>query len=143
MAGAVAKKLGIKEGSRAILIDAPDGVLKTIDPPRLDLAGRLTGEFDYIHLFATRRAAFDKRFPVLKRHLKPGGMLWVSWPKSGQLGTDLSLPVVIEVGYTHGLVESKTISIDATWSAIRFTHPKPGKRYDNSYGTLPSSEETG
>jgi hypothetical protein len=143
MTGAVAKKLGIKEGARAIMIDAPDGVLETIDPPRLDLAERLTGEFDYIHLFATSRDAFDKRFPALKRHLKAGGMLWVSWPKNGQLGTDLRLPVVIELGYNHGLVESKTISIDATWSAIRFTHPKPGKRYDNSYGTLPERDEEG
>lgn len=43
------------------------------------------------------------------------------------------------IGYSHGLVESTTLSIDATWSAIKFTHPKPGKTYRNSYGQLPTS----
>jgi hypothetical protein len=35
------------------------------------------------------------------------------------------------------LVESKTISVNDTWSAIKFTHPKKGKVYKNSYGKLP------
>src|SRR3712207_8705935 len=52
---------------------------------------------------------------------------WVSWPKNKKLGTDLALPKVIEIGYNHGLVESKTLSVDATWSAMKFTHPKKGK----------------
>jgi hypothetical protein len=66
-------------------------------------------------------------------------MLWVSWPKNRKLGTDLTLPRVIKLGYDQGLVESKTISIDRTWSAIKFTHPKKGKVYKNSYGKLKSS----
>jgi hypothetical protein len=41
-------------------------------------------------------------------------MLWVSWPKSKKLETDLAQPKVIEIGYNHGLVESKTLSMDAT-----------------------------
>ena len=53
-----------------------------------------------------------------------------------QLGTDLTLPEVIRIGYNHGLVESTTVSVDTTWSAIKFTHPKPGKEYRNSYGQL-------
>jgi hypothetical protein len=66
------------------------------------------------------------------------GMLWVSWPKNRKLGTDLTLPIIIELGYQFGLVESKTISIDATWSAIKFTYPKEDKVDNNSYGTLKS-----
>jgi hypothetical protein len=67
-------------------------------------------------------------------------MLWVSWPKNKKLGTDLALPKVIEIGYNHGFVESKTLSVDATWSAMKFTYPKKGKVYNNSYGRLPSSQ---
>ena len=78
-------------------------------------------------------------FPALMRHLKPTGMLWVSWPKAKQLGTDLNLPNVIRIGYSHGLVESTCLSVDATWSGIKFTHPKPGKVYQNSHGQLPAS----
>jgi hypothetical protein len=138
VSGAVAKKLGVKEGSRAIFVGAPDGAMATVDPPSLDLASALRGEFDYIHFFAKTRAGMDRKFPRLKAHLAPGGMLWVSWPKSGKLRTDLDMKEVIRIGYRHGLVESKAVSVDDTWSALKFTHPKAGKVYKNSYGRLPS-----
>ena len=63
-------------------------------------------------------------------------MVWVSWPKRRQLDTDRTLQRVIRIGYDHGLVESKTISVDTTWSALKFTFPVPGKRYANSFGRL-------
>jgi hypothetical protein len=31
------------------------------------------------------------------------------------------------------------LSVDRVWSALKFTHPKPGKRSANSYGRLPGS----
>ena len=134
----VSEKMGIREGSRAIFVNAPEAARESIDPPSLDVASELAGEFDYIHLFAITQAELDGTFPKLKAHLKPTGMLWVSWPKNKKLGTDLALPKVIEISYDHGLVESKTLSVDATWSAIKFTHPKKGKVYNNSYGRLSS-----
>lgn len=68
--------------------------------------------------------------------------MWVSGPKGRNLGGDLSLPLVIKIGYRHGLVESTTIGVDEVWSAIKFTHPRPGKEYHNSFGELPPSNET-
>ena len=130
--------MGIKEGSRAFILNAPEDVIDVIDPSRLERAAKLTGKFDYIHFFTKSQKEFNNRFPKLKAHLKPTGVLWVSWPKNKKLGTDLTLTKVIELGYDHGLVESKTISINETWSAIKFTHPKKGKVYKNSYGKLKS-----
>jgi hypothetical protein len=109
-----------------------------MDLSQLNVAARLSGKFDYIHFFTKTQEDFNKQFPRLKSHLKPTGALWVSWPKNRKLGTDLTLVRVIEFGYDHGLVESKTISIDETWSAIKFTHPIKGKVYRNSYGKLKS-----
>ena len=138
MSRTVSEKMSIKAGTRAIFVNAPEAARESIDPPSLDVASELVGEFDYIHLFARTHAELDDTFPKLKAHLKPTGMLWISWPKNKKLGTDLALPKVIEIGYNHGLVESKTLSVDATWSAMKFTHPKKGKVYNNSYGRLPS-----
>jgi len=138
MTGLASKKMDIKEGSRAFFVNAPEDALEAIDPSRLELAAKLTGKFDYIHFFTKSQKEFNNRFPKLKAHLKPTGLLWVSWPKNKKLGTDLTLTKVIELGYDHGLVESKTISINETWSAIKFTHPKKGKVYKNSYGKLKS-----
>lgn len=136
MPGVVSKKLGIKEGTRALLVNAPEEAVQAIDPPPLERASELNGEFDYIHFFVRTQVEFNDMFPKLKAHLKQTGMLWVSWPKGGKLGTDLRLTTVIKLGYDHGLVESKSVSIDATWSALKFTHPKKGKVYNNRYGQL-------
>lgn len=132
----VAEKMSIKEGAQAIFIHAPSEAVKAISLPSINIADRLDGEFDYIHFFTKTQADFNDTFPKLKTHLKPDGNLWVSWPKNRQLGTDLTLPKVIELGYNHGLVESICLSIDTVWSALKFTHPKKNKAYRNSYGKL-------
>jgi len=132
----VAQKMGIKEGTRSFFANAPESALKAIELPSLEVSGTLRGTFGYIHLFEVSQAVMDEAFPKLKTHLRAGGMLWVSWPKGRQLGTDLTLPDVIRIGYSHGLVESTTLSLDETWSAIKFTWPKAGKVYKNSYGRL-------
>lgn len=136
MSKKVSEKLGIKPDSRAILINAPASAVKAIELPRVKRATRLSGEFDYIHFFARTQVELDKKLPALKKHLKSTGMLWLSWPKNKQMETDLTLIHVIRLGYDHGLVESKAMSIDETWSASKFTHPKEGVTYNNSFGKL-------
>jgi hypothetical protein len=138
MRRSVAQKMGIREGMRAHFAHAPDAALRLMDLPSLNVSRTLRGDFDYLHLFVLTQAEMIDAFPQLKAHLGAGGMLWVSWPKGHRLGTDLTLAHVIRIGYDHGLVESTTLSVDSTWSAIKFTYPKPGKVYQNSYGTLPS-----
>lgn len=132
----VSKKMGSREGIRAIFINAPAEAIEAIALPGIDIASKLSGSFDYIHLFAKNQTAFRKNFPKVKAHLKPGGMLWASWPKNGQLETDLSLTKIINIGYGFGLVESTCLSVNSTWSALKFTHPKNGKVYNNSHGKL-------
>jgi hypothetical protein len=136
MSQSPAEKMGVAEGARAIILDAPSGLGETLGLPPLDRETVLRGRFAYIHQFATRQADLERALQKLRPRLAPDGMLWVSWPKRGQLDTDLSLQSVIRIGYEHGLVESKTISINSIWSAIKFTHPVPGKTYKNSFGSL-------
>ena len=139
--GALARKLGVRPGIRAFLVDAPPEVRAALALPADAVAPRLEGGFDYLHVFVRDAAALDAAFRRLRPHLRVGGMLWVSWPKGR--GGEPTLPEVIRVGYGHRLVESKTVSVDATWSAIKFTHPKPGKQYRNSYGRLPDAPPAG
>ncbi|RYE58621.1 MAG: hypothetical protein EOP48_03130 [Sphingobacteriales bacterium] len=87
-------------------------------------------------LFVVSAEDLIKQLPALKEHLDPKGMLWVSWPKNRQLDTDLTIKEVIRIGYDTGLVESTALSIDTIWSGLKFTFPKKGKVYNNSYGTL-------
>ena len=148
----VAQKMGIKPGTRARLVAAPPSAVAAMHLPQLAIppdGGPPDaippddgGTFDYLHLFTTTQAGMQDSFPGLKAHLAPAGMLWVSWPKARKLGTDLTLPAVIRIGYSLGLVESTCLSVDETWSALKFTHPKPGKSYNNSHGTLPTQPPT-
>lgn len=134
----VAQKMGIKEHSKAYFVNAPKEAVKSLELPSIELTDELKGEFDYIHLFVKQQNEQEDMFPKLKKHLKLDGMLWVSWPKAGQLETDLSLPKVIKIGYEFGLVESTSLSVNEIWSALKFTHPKKGKTYNNSHAKLKS-----
>lgn len=138
MPRSVSQKMGIKEGTRTYVVNAPESSLNAMRLPSLEVSAALDGEFGYIHLFTITQAELDDMFPKLKAHLRATGMLWVSWPKGRKLGTDLTLQHVIRIGYSHGLVESTTLAVDGTWSAMKFTHPRRGKVYNNSYGQLPS-----
>ena len=135
----VAQKMGLEPGSRAFLLAAPPSALSAMQLPPLAIPPEANGEFDYLHLFTTTQVEMTSAFPELKAHLAQSGMLWVSWPKARKHGTDLTLAAVVRIGYSHGLVESTCLSVDETWSALKFTHPKPGKTYNNSHGTLPTS----
>lgn len=134
----VSQKMGIKGNSRVLFINAPGDAIYEMELPEIDIAKKLNGEFDYIHLFVKNESEYKDKFPDLKSHLKLSGMLWVSWPKGGLLDTDLSLPKVIKTGYEFGLVESTCLSINSIWSALKFTHPKKGKVYNNSHAVLKS-----
>lgn len=134
----VAQKMGIKENSKTYFMNAPNDAIEALNLPDVQLIKGLTGEFDYIHLFIKQQSEQEDIFPKLKKHLKLDGMLWVSWPKGGQLDSDLSLPKVIKIGYEFGLVESTCLSVNPIWSALKFTHPKKGKTYNNSHAKLKS-----
>ena len=132
----ISQKMGVKENSRAVFVNAQKEALENINLPTLKIQEKMEDELDYIHLFVKTQTEFITYFPKLKQHLKLNGMLWVSWPKGGKLGTDLNIKSVIKLGYDFGLVESTCLSINDIWSGLKFTHPKKGKVYNNSYGKL-------
>jgi hypothetical protein len=110
------RKLGIREGSRVALGDAPDGFAET-----LGVTPVARGAFDVAVLFATRRAELARRFPGLQRRLATDGGLWVAWPKkSARMETDLDFAAVQGLGLERGLVDNKSCAIDERWQAIRF-----------------------
>lgn len=136
MSKSVAVKMGIKANSRTIIVNPENDAIDQMGLPALELSEDLKRGLDYIHLFVKSQSEFKNHFPGLKEALNEGGMLWVSWPKGGKLGTDLNIISVIKLGYDFGLVESTCLSINETWSGLKFTHPKKGKVYNNSYGKL-------
>ena len=139
MPKAVYEKMGIKPDDRVIFINGPAQSVASVGFLGQNVQQSLTGAFDHIVLFVITQEAMKKQFADLKQYLKPTGKLWVAWPKGKQLNSDLDIKVVIKIGYDYALVESTNLRIDDTWTALKFTWPKPGKKYNNSYGVLPSA----
>lgn len=133
----VAEKLGVREGLRAYFLDAPDDARIIIASNGLVVSQTLRGEFDLIFAFVINQRKMRGVFPKLRSHLKLGGRLWLCWPKGRGLNSDLTVQTVISIGYDCNMVESKAVSINGTWSALKFTFPRPETIYENSYGSLP------
>ena len=123
----LARKLGIKDGCRVALVDAPKTLLPLLSPwPHdVDLLHEIDPdadrELDVIVSFFHDRATLVTGFTPLAACLATAGGLWICWPKkSSGVATDLSDGAVREVGLGGGLVDNKVCAIDATWSALRF-----------------------
>ena len=120
------KKLGIKEGYRAALLNMPSDVRSDL---RDALAGchitkDLTGPLDFIHLFSKSRAELEREIKRAAQALAPAGMLWISWPKkSSGVATDLTDNVVRETGLRIGLVDVKVCAVTDVWSGLKFVIP--------------------
>lgn len=93
-------------------------------PEDVEISARLSGSFDFLHLFVQQKPRLLQRLPKLQAALKPDGALWISWPKGGsKLPTDLNGNSVREAGLAAGLVDIKVCAVDADWSGLKFVIP--------------------
>lgn len=115
-------KLGIKPGTRVVLLSAPSGYASTLGklPPGAKVSRSARGPQSFIHLFTRRLADLAQRLPTLNRALKDGGMIWVSWPKKASgVATDITEDTVRDVALPLGLVDVKVCAVDDTWSGLK------------------------
>jgi len=118
----LAKKLGIKAGSEVVVLDAPSGYRKALDPLPEDVtfAARVSAGTDIVHVFATRRAELGKVLKTLRSKLKADGAVWVSWPKkSAKVATDITEDTIRELALPLGFVDIKVCAVDETWSGLK------------------------
>ena len=123
------KKLGIKQGATVALVDAPPDFEQTLGklPEGVELRRGVAGRPDVIMLFTTERAHLEAGVPEMKDAMPDGGRLWLAWPKKASgVVTDVSEPVVREIGLAAGLVDYKICAIDSTWSGLLFARRKTG-----------------
>jgi hypothetical protein len=115
------RKLGVREGSRVVILGAPEGFELGPLPLGVEVLARVRRPLDVTLLFVTRRGELERRFPALAGALSPDGRLWVAWPKkTSGVPTDLSFDVVQGVGLEAGLVDNKSGSIDEVFQGVQF-----------------------
>jgi hypothetical protein len=115
------KKLGIREGSRVLVLLAPQGFTLGVLPSGVEVLSRVSRPLDVAVLFTMRRSVLARRFPALVRALDPTGRLWVAWPKrASSVPTDLTFDSVQRIGLDAGLVDNKSASIDDVFQGLQF-----------------------
>jgi hypothetical protein len=112
-------KLGVKDGMRIAVLDAPEGFALDL-PDGAATSARLGGSKDMVIVFVKERRALERRLDALRRAIAPDGMVWVAWPKkASKVPTDVTEDVVREVVLPTGLVDVKVCAIDETWSGLK------------------------
>jgi len=126
------RKLGIRDGSRVLLVSPPPGFTLYPLPPGAHVLRRPGGALDVVVLFATRRRELERRLTALACSLDPAGRLWVAWPKkAAKVETDLTFGAVQEAGLSAGLVDNKSASLDRVFQGVQFVYrlvDRPGGR---------------
>ena len=118
----LARKLGIKHGSRVLLVAAPPGFDVDDVPEGAVLHRRAGGSaYDVIVAFCPDLDRLQARLASQVPRLATAGALWLAWPKRASgVATDLDENVVRDCGLATGLVDVKVAAIDATWAALKF-----------------------
>jgi len=90
-------------------------------PESVELADKPDGTFDLVHFFAKDREELNRFAPKAIRAVKPGGLLWIAYPKGGsKIQTNLTRDVGWDIVKKAGLENVAQVSINETWSAGRF-----------------------
>ena len=120
------KKLGIKPGQKVLILNAPQAYVKSLGvlPEGTSITEGKTppgGQFDFVQYFAHSKAEVDQNTQAVVQAVKAGGMLWFAYPKkTGRIKTDLSRDVGWECVAQAGWIGVSLISIDDTWSSMRY-----------------------
>ena len=111
-------KLGFKPDSRGLVIACPAAVDELSD-----VATNASGPVDMIIAFVTNSADVPARLAEALTHYQRGARLWFAYPKqTGSIASDISRDRGWESLTALDLLPVTQISIDETWSALRFRY---------------------
>jgi hypothetical protein len=126
----LAKKLGIKGGTRFQPIGAPPGFLELLEPwpAGAIVVDRLDLRTDIIHVFEKSRTRLAKVLASTLKKMRPDAAIWVSWPKkASKVATDITEDTIREVALPMGLVDVKVCAIDEVWSGLKLVIRKENR----------------
>lgn len=115
----LAKKLGLKLGSKLRTINALEEFLSWLEPaPEVAQDGEMA---DVVVAFLTDRQHLLSTVEAAIPLLTDRGGLWIAWPKrASKVATDITEDTLREVILPLGLVDNKVCAISEVWSGLRF-----------------------
>ena len=119
----LAKKLRIQSGQRIMVFNPPAGYLEKLGdlPEETRIADASSEDLDFVQFFVKDIAELERYGLGAIKSVKYDGLLWLCYPKkSSKVKTDISRDVGWEMMAENGLRPVTQVSIDETWSALRF-----------------------
>ena len=119
----LAQKLLIKPDHQVRVFNAPEAYHEMLGsiPQNAQVTDEGDGAFDVVHVFAPDTSILNRDAPLALEMVKPGGIVWFSYPKqSAKLETDITRDHGWEVLDAARWRPVTQISVDETWSALRF-----------------------
>lgn len=110
----ISSKLQIKPGQSIAILNAPPDLAIPRTP-----AAASAGDAEVVIAFVTRLGDLPSAEQAIAA-AREDRLVWISYPKGGQLGTDLNRDRLAAALSTYGVQPVRQISVDGTWSALRF-----------------------
>jgi hypothetical protein len=115
----LARRLGLKPGTRCWFQNMPDSVRAAIAPETLPVEEQPTASdgLQHAHLFATDAARLGRDLAALRQLVTANGVIWVSWPAQGDGA--LSETTVRVLADAHDLVPVEICALDDQWLGLK------------------------
>ena len=114
MATSLAKKLNLKPGMKLNIPSIPE--LVELD----DVSLGSPSETENVLVFITKLAEIDHKCESVIQAARQDNLAWIAYPKAKKLGTDLNRDILWQHMEQYDIQGVRMISIDDTWSAMRF-----------------------
>ena len=110
------KKIGIKDGDRVTLVNAPKNLPEDLG----GLTSTARGEVEVAVLFLASQAQLKHDWAKISARIVSDGMLWIAWPKKASgVVTDLTEDVIRNFALKTEFVDVKVCAIDEIWSGLK------------------------
>jgi len=124
----LAKKMKLKPGLHAAVINAPEKYLKELKHDS-EISEGLSGKYDWIQIFLKTKSEADALVPKVAKALKSVSMLWISFPKgTSKIQTDLTRDKGWKSVQKLDLKWVNLVSVNETWSAFALRPYKEGEK---------------
>jgi hypothetical protein len=118
------QKLGIKPGFKMKVLNEPEGYWDWISPLPEGTSSSAKAPIDFVHLFVISKKKYETEVLKLRDKLKPGGMIWISWPKkASKMETDLDENIIRDFALKNKLVDVKVCAVNEVWSGLKLVIP--------------------
>ena len=118
----LAKKLGIKPGSRLFVRGAPKDYRKLLEPlpVRVSFENKAGPGVDIAHVFVTEKQELSRVMGALRKQLNSDATVWVSWPKkAAKVTTTVGEDIIRALALPLGFVDVKVCAVNEVWSGLK------------------------